>query len=512
MALTPEQIAGFRAASEEIAQPVIDWLLRDITERVAGAGKMTSTAAYEIYRAEALGAAKKDLEDFLAKQLGLSNSEVENLFQEAAQMAQEDDFARAGVQVSDVGRATLDRLTSAAVSLAGEELKNITQTTGMVSPLTGKAEPLQKVYQECMDEAVKLVATGATSYSEAARQATRKLAGRGVVYIDYASGVSTELGTAVRRNLMGGMGLLVEQVTQQDHDDLGCDGWEISAHANSAPDHEPIQGRQYSDAEYSRLNESLARRIGTLNCGHVAMPIILGISIPQYTEEELASFREENARGVTWEGRHMTGYEATQYQNRIERNIRTQKRRVLMDEAAGDEEQLITDSIKLTRLNQEYARYNKAMGFKSRAQRLEVVGWGRSQAAKASSLARKQKIEYNKKKQAALDAIRSADLPKTLNRGNQLKHIKEDGRDIGNRSFLYGTLEDAQKLVDKYSGTGEPKMDRKGNWTNKEHITADHIIGVVVDPDTGESTPTHRFSIHYGKRGTHVVPAKEVKE
>lgn len=392
MALTPEQIAGLRAASEEIAQPVIDWLLRDITERVAGAGKMTSTAAYEIYRAEALGAAKKDLEDFLAKHLGLSNSEVENLFQEAAQMAQEDDFARVGAAISDAGRASLERLTRAAVGLAGEELRNITQTAGMVSPITGKAEPLQQVYQECMDEAVKLVATGATSYQEAARQATRKLASRGIVSIDYASGVTTELGAAVRRNLMGGMGLLVEQVTQQDHDDLGCDGWEISAHANSAPDHEPIQGRQYSDAEYSRLNESLARRIGTLNCGHVAMPIILGVSIPQYTEEELASFREENARGVTWEGRHMTGYEATQYQNRIERNIRTQKRRVLMDEAAGDEEQLLTDSIKLTRLNQEYARYNKAMGFKSRAQRLEVVGWGRSQAARAAAQVKKNTL------------------------------------------------------------------------------------------------------------------------
>lgn len=217
-----------------------------------------------------------------------------------------------------------------------------------------------------------------------------------MVSIDYASGVSTELGAAVRRNLMGGMGLLVEQITQQDHDDLGCDGWEISAHANSAPDHEPIQGRQYSDAEYSRLNESLARRIGTLNCGHVAMPIILGVSIPQYTEEELASFREENARRVTWEGRHMTGYEATQYQNRIERNIRLQKRRVLMDEAAGDEEQLITDSIKLTRLNQEYARYNKAMGFKSRAQRLEVVGWGRSQARAASAAAQSHHKQWLK--------------------------------------------------------------------------------------------------------------------
>lgn len=74
----------------------------------------------------------------------------------------------------------------------------------------------------------------------------------------------------------------------------------------------------------------------------------------------------------------MTGYEATQYQNRIERGIRTQKHRALMSEAAGDGEQLLHDRVKLTRLNQEYARFNKAMGFKSRAERLEVVGWSSS--------------------------------------------------------------------------------------------------------------------------------------
>ena len=53
MALTPEQIAGYQAAAEEIAQPVIEWLLKDIVERVLEAGKMTSTAAYEAYRAGA---------------------------------------------------------------------------------------------------------------------------------------------------------------------------------------------------------------------------------------------------------------------------------------------------------------------------------------------------------------------------------------------------------------------------------------------------------------------------
>ena len=244
MALTPEQIAGYQAAAAEIAQPVIEWLLKDIVERVLEAGKMTSTAAYE---------------------LRITKKQAEQLLSSAAEFAQKDDYARVGVWATEADAGSLLQLTEAAVKLAGEQLENITQTMGMVSPATGKPLPLQGVYRECMDEAFKLVATGATSASEAARQATRKLAGRGIVTIDYASGISTELGAAVRRNLMGGMGLLVEQVTQQNHNALGCNGWEISAHANSAPDHEPIQGRQYSDAEFQRLNGNLARRIGTLN-------------------------------------------------------------------------------------------------------------------------------------------------------------------------------------------------------------------------------------------------------
>ena len=72
MALTPEQIDGLRARMEDIAQPIIDWLLADIAERVAEAGKMTSTAAYEAYRAQALGASREQLEKFLKKQLGIS--------------------------------------------------------------------------------------------------------------------------------------------------------------------------------------------------------------------------------------------------------------------------------------------------------------------------------------------------------------------------------------------------------------------------------------------------------
>lgn len=398
MALTPEQISGLRAAAEEIAQPVIDWLLKDIAERVELAGEMTSTAAYEVYRTQALGESKQELAKYLRQQLKMSDKEIRQLLRKAASFASEDDYERVGVWATEADKESLMQLADAAVKVVGKDLRNITQTLGMVSPITGRPKPLQGVYQDCMDVAIKLVSTGGASASEAARQATRKLAERGVVTIDYASGVSTELGVAVRRNLMGGMGLLVEQVTQKNHDALGCNGWEISAHANSAPDHEPIQGKQFSDEEFEQLNGSLARRIGTLNCGHVAMPIIIGVNSPQYTADELSAFQRENAEGVTYEGRHMTGYEATQYQNRIERSIRTQKRRVLLSETAGDKEQLLTDQVRLTRLNQEYQRFNAAMGFKSRAERLEVIGWGRKQAAKSSAAAR----AYTKEQERAI--------------------------------------------------------------------------------------------------------------
>ena len=167
------------------------------------------------------------------------------------------------------------------------------------------------------------VSTGATDYMTAVRQASKNLADKDIRYIDYESGVHTSLEAAVRRNVMGGLGLMQEQISKRTHDDMEADGWEISAHAASAPDHEPIQGRQYSDKEYEALNNSLVRRIGTMNCGHAAFPIIMGVSIPQYSDEELEKFRADNEKGFTYNGRHYTAYEATQRQRNLEANIRS---------------------------------------------------------------------------------------------------------------------------------------------------------------------------------------------
>lgn len=376
--LTPEQIEALRDRAGQISDPINDFLLGDIARRVSGAGQLTSSAAYQVWRAQQLGLSQKEVKKRLRELLGKSQKEINELLTQAAEVGYRFDLDRlpTAAAIPFAENAVMQQLVSAAVKLAQDGFTNLTQTLGMVDPF-GSVLPLRDAYRKCMDYAFEQVFTGATDYNTAIRRATKNLADMGVRVIDYESGVHTGLEAAVRRNIMGGLGLMQEQIAQQNYDDLGCDGWEISAHAASAPDHEPIQGKQYSDARYKALNGSLKRRIGTLNCGHAAFPIILGVNSPQYTAKQLREFREDNEAGVTYEGRHYTMYEATQQQRKVERSIRRQKSRILVDEAAGDAEKLTTDRIRLQRLNQEYARFSKATGLPTQRERTMVAGFGR---------------------------------------------------------------------------------------------------------------------------------------
>ena len=127
-------------------------------------------------------------------------------------------------------------------------------------------------------------------------------------------------------------------------------------------------------------------------------------------------------------------------------------------------------------------------------------------------LEKQRELEYNKRAEETLKHIRSDEVVKIINRGHQQKHIKDSPGYIAGRSYIYGDLEKAQSLVYAHHGTGTPVFKRNGEWNDKEIILVDEVIGVNVDPDTGEEIETKRFVIHYGKKGTHIVPTKELKE
>lgn len=371
---------------------------------------------------------------------------------------------------------SIQQVVSAAVDLADENLKNITQTLGVIQQ-NGEFSPLTDYYRKACDEAFMQVSTGVLDYNTAIRRACSTLAQRGIQTIDYESGVRTSLEAAVRRNMMGGLGLMVEDISRQNHDDLGCDGWEISAHAASAPDHEPIQGRQYPDEEYERLNNSLVRRIGTLNCGHTASPIILGVSEPQYTNAELAEIRRKNEEGVTVEGRHYSMYEATQKQRQIEGAIRTQKRRVLIDEAAKDEEKLLTDQIRLRSINEEYRRFSKVAGLPTQRERAQIAGFGREKANDATKAAEQYYQDWSK-------AIGANNSIKTLAKYYDVKY---------NDSPRYELLKGYARAVEK--GDISPLV----GFERYEEVSAE-IQKRIVGTTTSTGVTIESFATHFVDR------------
>ena len=501
--LTPDQIQALGDQAAQLTVAMEEYLIRDIARRVREAEQLTSTAAYQIWRAQRLGLSRRQIERMLRHELKVSHRRLRELLTQSAKVGYDFDIAHLPRRAVPFEKNTvLQQVVAAAVELAKKDFTNLTQTLGLVAP-DGKAYPLRKAYWKVTDFAFQQVITGAADHQTALRQATQKLADYGLRSVDYQSGVHTSLEAAVRRNILGGLGLMQEKISQQNHDLLEADGWEISAHAASAPDHEPIQGRQYSDEEYQKLNDSLARRIGTLNCGHAAFPILLGVSQPQYTEAELARLREENAKGIRYEGKLYTLYQATQKQRELERAIRRQKRRVMAAEETGDQEGAATAKTRLTLLRQRYREFSKAAGLRTQEERTWVADTG--------MVANTGRIRYTEKQAEILQLIRSSSMPKTLNIGNQNKHIVGANGYIEGRSIIYGGLEQAQELVDRYSGTGEPKLNQEGEWTHKEFIVADVPIGIVVNQKTLERSETKRFAIHYGKKGTHIVPAEEIE-
>lgn len=430
--LTAYQIEALQSKSEHLLDPIIEFLIEDIARRVSEAGQLTGTASYQIWRAQNLGISQRKLKKEIAKRLRISQKNVEKLLTQAAETGYNFDISRFPTShaIPLVSNSSLQQILDATVKQAQGELSNFTKTMGFVGP-DGKTRELTEAYRQTCDFAFQKVTTGAQDYMSAIRDATKNLAKKGIRYIDYESGVHTSMEAAVRRNIMGGLGLMQEQISQKNHDDLGCDGWEISAHAASAPDHEPIQGKQYTDEEYTKLNNSLVRRIGTLNCGHAAFPIIMGVNSPQYTPEELEKFRKDNETGVDFEGRHYTMYEATQRQRAFERAIRNKKREILVDETIGDKEKLQADQIKMVRLKEEYKRFSDGVGLPVQHARMEAAGfdWKKAKAAE------KEANDYYQYWSKSIGANESA---KTLadyyemkyNRPEEYKLLKQYAKDV----------------------------------------------------------------------------------
>lgn len=107
---------------------------------------------------------------------------------------------------------------------------------------------------------------------------------------------------------------------------------------------------------------------------------------PSWTQESLEQL---NARDIEYNGQMYTQYEISQMQRARERTVRKWKRRYLAEDAAGSDTTAAAVHLKAARENLK--QFTRETGGQLDSARTMVSGFGRSQAARATAQARKEK-------------------------------------------------------------------------------------------------------------------------
>ena len=247
---------------------------------------------------------------------------------------------------------------------------------------------IKQTYKDALDKAILSTAMGATSYSQAAREIIRDLGYNGLK-VQYESGYRRRLDSAVRQNIIDGVNQINQNASLAMGEMLGYDAVEISAHANSAPDHEPVQGRVFLLKEFEKMQngedfrdvdgnfyQGFRRPIGEWNCMHIAMSFSTQHSIRRYSDEQLKKWKQDNAKGCEIGGKHYTMYQARQLMRQLETKVRREK------DAANaarlnnnDMDARKAHQKRINALSKQYYAVAKASGLKPRSDRLSVEGF-----------------------------------------------------------------------------------------------------------------------------------------
>lgn len=543
--LTPEQLQNLPQELTDLYGQLSEFILQDIARRIAKGAQITDTAEYQLYRARSLGLSTDEIAAKIAEINGSSAAEINRLIREAA--AQSDEFDRKmlgvdkGAAVPLEENAQLQKLISAQIAETAGKCENLTNTMGFADhDFLGRVYYLSMtdMYRREMDSAHMKVVTGVTDYMTAIRQACNKLAASGVRTIDYESGRSDRIEVAARRTLLTSVAHVTHRISEQNGEELGADGWEMSAHSGSRPSHAVYQGRQYTQEQYERIIKPL---ISEPNCRHDVFPIILGVSEPVYTEEELKNIDQSP---FTYEGRKYTAYEASQQMRKMERAMRKQKDRCIVADAAGDEDSFTAASIKLRRQKDIYEDFCKAADSYTQYERTYVAGYDRRLAGKTGAVTRKQRefekaqirlteeknraiIEQEKRKEQFRSDLKSGKINTSLDVKNQKKHIISpewknnvrqqikklhdgDTKAASPKSRLFKDVT-PEKLFKEYSGKGTLRL-QKNSTTVDEFVTADYPVGITFDRKLQKYVRTRRFQIRYQDGGYHLFPVSEKED
>lgn len=523
-----EKLAG------QIAQKYSDLemrILEDIVRRIRKTGEITSTADWQINRLRILGNSSEDIEKMLKEALKASYPQMFELYDKVIDweyVRNKDVYEQVNAEYIPYEENTqLQQITDSLIQQTDAELRNITQSLGFYLDYgDGKLvlTPLAETYQRYLDAACLDIVSGAFDYNSVLRRVVKQLTNSGLRQIDYASGRGNRVDVAARRAIMTGITQLTGHISDMNAEKLGTEFFEIAWHAGARPTHQVWQGKVWSRQQLVTVcGLGTVTGLEGANCYHERYPFIPGISERNWTDEWLEKMDQEENTPKEYHGKQYTLYEAKQRQRQMETAMRVQREKAqLLQKGGADPEEITVARAKYQGQLNEYARFSRQMGLKEERERIYYDMRGRValSSEKQKEIAARLESMYNKgellknvdlyEKDVSLkQKIRGGQISTEVETGKQGKHILEHSNYLPGRSYLTVPEDEIQKLVRQYAGTGWIRRDGNDRWSHKEIVTADKIIGVVMDPMTGEKKETRKFVIHYSKKGVHIVPCRE---
>lgn len=243
-------------------------------------------------------------------------------------------------------------------------------------------------YKSVIDGAIQSVQLGTESYGQAVRRSIKQLSDSGLRRVAWGSGYTKRLDAAVRQAVHDGIKALQLEMQKEIAKQINADGWQLSAHPNSAPDHEPIQGHSFTLKEFEKLQSGddfedtwgnkfggLDRVIGQWNCRHWARAVILG-KATSYKPETLQKWIDNNAKGYTMKnGKHLSLYECSQYQRKLEEKIRDNKTAQMASELAKQETLTSEYRAKVAQYIKQYKTFSRLCGLAIKKNRISISGY-----------------------------------------------------------------------------------------------------------------------------------------
>ena len=411
--------------SEEVIDKVVErlanridkaneYILKEIGASIKKVGTITPSKRNQLIQALKYGGDYDKIVEKLAKITNMNVYDIYRMFDEVAKNDYR--FAKQFYDYRDIKyipysqNLALQNQIRALASMTANEYLNFTNTKalgfGWVDEKTGEVtyKGLQETYYDLLDEAVLSISQGKETFDSAMYRQLKNIGESGLKVI-YESGRAIRLDSAVRMSMKSALTNMHMEMQKQLGEEFDSDGVEISVHSNPAPDHEEAQGKQFStikpsDDELSEFDKlqttgvataydgteidmhlelksgdtaSSFRPIGTLNCYHYIFSIVLGVSKPQYTNEQLQQIRDNNNKGFDLDGKHYTNYQGMQLQRKIETEIRKQKDNLTIGKASDNKELIDKSNTKLTQLRTKYKELNEASGLKPKLNRLKTA-------------------------------------------------------------------------------------------------------------------------------------------